>query len=244
MFRRCLECCNCPQGIKTWLAPYTFSQVREAVIRGDQEEIEEILKEGFEKDEDDSLLMTALEEGTEEMALRLVRRFSQYIDFSVRNERGDTLLLVAIFKRMTEVAKALLPMCDPSATDYNRSTAFMAAASNGNADLVLLLLKDRRSNPLARNYDRQTALHRACYYGEIDIVELLLERTKLKVRDRDIKGNNCLHLACMGANITLTRYLMAKVVRSKDLLIPNSEGKRPLELLQDTLKMVSPLIEP
>ena len=62
-------------------------------------------------------------------------------------------------------------------------------------------------------------------------IEWLLDHTSLKIGDIDKKGNNGLHLACLGAQIATTRYLMAKVKKSNQLLVPNHEGNKPNVLL-------------
>lgn len=62
-------------------------------------------------------------------------------------------------------------------------------------------------------------------------IEWLLDHTSLKIGDIDKKGNNGLHLACLGAQIATTRYLMAKVKKQSQLLVPNHEGNKPNVLL-------------
>lgn len=67
-------------------------------------------------------------------------------------------------------------------------------------------------------------------------IEWLLDHTSLKIGDIDKKGNNGLHLACLGAQIATTRYLMAKVNKPSQLLVPNNEGDTPNVLLEETLR--------
>lgn len=44
----------------------------------------------------------------------------------------------------------------------------------------------------------------------------------------------------MGVSLVVSRYLMRKVKDSHRLLVENKEGKRPLEVLKESLKLVSP----
>jgi hypothetical protein len=52
----------------------------------------------------------------------------------------------------------------------------------------------------------------------------------------DKKGNNAIHIACSGAQIATTRYLVAKVKNPTQLLVPNHEGKTPMDVLLETLR--------
>ena len=93
---------------------------------------------------------------------------------------------------------------------------------------------------MVKNTEGQSALHRACYFGEMAAVEWLLTNTELKVKEKDKKGNNSLHLACEGLNVALSRYLMQKVKNSRDLLVENSEDRKPLDVLMATIESVAP----
>jgi ankyrin repeat protein len=139
--------------------------------------------------------------------------------------------MVAIFRKKKEAFRALFPHSSIRACDFFRNTAFIAAAANGDIEALEALIAHPDNNPHAKNGDGHTALHRACYFGEMASIEWLLENTGLKIGDIDKKGNNGLHLACLGAQIATTRYLMAKVKKSSQLLVPNHEGNKPNALL-------------
>jgi uncharacterized protein len=218
------------------LAPYTYEDAQQAVLKGNLTSIDTILSE-LQLSNDQSLLLYALIENREEVALHLIQNYSAVMDFQRPNEKGDSPLMVAIFRKMSRLIAPLMPLSDPNARDRHNNTAFIAAAANGDMSALMMLCNDPRTDVLARNCEGQSALHRACYFGELKAVELLFGRG-LKAGEKDRKGNNAVHLACMGVSLVVSRYLMRKVKNSSVLLVENKEGKRPLDLLMESVKLV------
>jgi ankyrin repeat protein len=137
--RAVLELCRLPQWIVNKIAPFTFDDVKEAIIKSDEEKIGKIMETSPSFNEDENVLMLAMNEGKEEIILFLIQRFSHLLDFRRRNDKGDSPLMVAIFLQKKEAFKALLPYSELKACDFFRNTPFIAAAANGDVETLQLL---------------------------------------------------------------------------------------------------------
>ncbi len=120
--------------------------------------------------DEDSLLMLALSEGKEEAALFLMRDYQHLFQFNRRNDKGDSLIMVAIYRGLHRIIKMLVDKCDLNGCDFRRNTPFIAAAANGDIETLKLLSDREGCKMLVRNDEGQSALHRACYFGEIEAV--------------------------------------------------------------------------
>ncbi len=87
------------------------------------------------------------------------------LDFKKRSDKGDSPLMLAIFKKMHKAIDLLIPKCKVNVCDFRRNTPFIVAAANGDTETLKLLKKHGECNASIKNIDGQTALHRACYFG-------------------------------------------------------------------------------
>lgn len=85
------------------------------------------------------------------MALHLIDTHPALLDFHRPNDKGDSPLMLAIFRKMARLIPALLPLSNPNARDRNNNTPFIAAAANGDISALQLLERDPRTDTLARN---------------------------------------------------------------------------------------------
>jgi len=52
-------------------------------------------------------------------------------DYQRRNDKGDSALMIAIFRKMHRAVKLLVERCNPNGCDFRKNTPFIAAAANG-----------------------------------------------------------------------------------------------------------------
>ena len=61
----------------------------------------------------------------------MIEHFKHLLDFHRRNDYGDSPLMVSIFLKKRDAARALIPYSNVKECDFFRNTAFIAAAANG-----------------------------------------------------------------------------------------------------------------
>lgn len=86
--------------------------------------------------EEENTLIFAINEAREETTLLLIEKYSNQLDFRKRNEKGDSPLMIAIFRKKRDVVKALIPYSQIKACDFFRNTPFIAAAANGDIETL------------------------------------------------------------------------------------------------------------
>jgi ankyrin repeat protein len=72
-----------------------------------------------------------LGEGKEDVVLFLIKDYGWKFEFNRRNDKGDTPLMIAIFRKMHKAVRLLVEKCDINGCDFKRNTPFIAAAANG-----------------------------------------------------------------------------------------------------------------
>ena len=138
---------------------------------------------------------------------------------------------------------------------YPDSTALMIACSNGNPQLVKLLL-DNKADPnianewqftalmfaimnskvvsllLAKNADvnaltihGESALFWACRFGNIKVIKMLLKVGMNLINKKDEEGRTPLYVACQMGHVQVVEQL---IQAKADLSIPNNRGDTPL----------------
>ncbi len=147
----------------------------EAIQRGDDEQIKDLLKRGADINARDAWgmtpLLTAVEEEHERTAKLLLKRGA---DPNIREPAsGKTALLKVVEEGQQKLAQTLLEHgADVNARDNSGWTALMRAADHGETDLVKLLL-EKGADPNAVSSSSFSALMRAFVNGHSDIVDLL-----------------------------------------------------------------------
>lgn len=122
----------------------------------------------------------------------------------LRNEKGDSLVMLASYHGFLEVTKLLLERgADPEVFNDMGQTPLQGAAFKGNMDMVKLLLEHGASVE-GRGPNGRTALMMAAMFDRPDILKLLLERGA-DPHASDAAGMNALAAARqMGASSTVT----------------------------------------
>ena len=96
---------------------------------------------------------------------------------NLRNEKGDSLLMLASYHGHAETVRVLLDHGgDPELANDRGQTPLAAAAFKGDADVVRLLL-ERGAEIDARDQDSgATPLYNAASWGKLDVARLLVEK--------------------------------------------------------------------
>lgn len=116
-----------------------------------------------------------------------------------RNQRGDSLIMLASYHGHLETANLLLEYgADPSVPNDMGQTPMAGAAFKGNVPMVLALL-DHGASVESPGPDGKTALMFAAMFNRVAIVELLVQRGA-RIDSVDAKGMTALDYArTMGA---------------------------------------------
>lgn len=121
--------------------------------------------------------------------------------------------------------------------DTKNWTPLITASERGNADIVLLLLKQKNCNHLQKLKDGRIALHCASENGHLKCVKRLFEHDN-NLDYQTHNENTALHLACANKHINVIDYLVEKGAQT---LIKNKDDSVPfllvyLKNLQDKIK--------
>jgi len=147
-------------------------------------------------------------------------------NINVRNEKGTTLLILAIESQKYEIANMLIEHDTKIDTpDVLGTTALMYALSaKGNTIYLIKHLLDKGANPNARTKKGFTPLFYALHNDSLLALNLLLE----KGADPTIKADDdltVLHESAANGNAKAVRMLLPYF---KDLSIKDSKGYTPL----------------
>lgn len=135
----------------------------------------------------------------------LAELFAQGLPANIRNDKGDSLLMLAAYNGQAEATRVILDAGgDTELANDRGQTPLAAAAFKGDAAIVAMLLSFGAAIDGAGEGGR-TALMTAAMFDRIEIVELLLEHGADPER-RDATGMNAAELArTMGAQATPER---------------------------------------
>ena len=118
----------------------------------------------------------------------------------LRDERGVSAFLTALYHRQNEVAARIL--------DRNPEMDIFDAAAAGETELVRRLLDDDPSLVTAYSSDGWTALHLAAFFGRTEVVELLIDRGAGIDMLSTNMGNTALQAATANGQIDVVRTLL------------------------------------
>jgi ankyrin repeat protein len=95
---------------------------------------------------------------------------------NLRNENGDSLLMLAAYHGWVDLTRALLVAgADPELANDRGQTPLVGAAFKGFTGIVRVLL-DHGANVDGHGPDGRTALMTAAMFNRLDVIEFLLER--------------------------------------------------------------------
>lgn len=174
-------------------------------------------------------------ETTQDLINHLVDNF---IDIEANNEKGETLLYIAVKYGNEKLVKHLL-----------RKKANIETVSESQDNLLHLAAKYRHINILklliekgvkieARNNIKNTPLHLAVYFNNIEAAEILLN-ANADTEAKDQLDHTPLHFAAINDNIPMVKLLLNKRARKE---ARRFDGKIPYDLARN--QNVKKLLEP
>lgn len=156
---------------------------------------------------------------------------SKKLSIEDQNVDGDTALMLACIMGSLEMVTLLARGADMNAKENTGHTALMAAASNGQKEVVEYLLSRSDVDYKAKNVLGQTVIHRCAYYGELAIIKLISRETRLPLSQKDYNMNRPIHLAAEKCQMCTMRYLIRKTGQNS-LHKQNSQSQTVLDILQ------------
>lgn len=197
----------------------------DAIIKGDNEKVNELIARGANLDEQDEQGWTALQlaaaYGRTEIVNALLAA-QPPADPNIRNSIGRTALMYAAALGYTAIVKALLDNdAKPNAASHDSEdasetgwmlegeTALMLAAWSGHSDIIRLLINadadvNAKGGPLGG-----TALHSALWEGFANSIQALLEAPKLDMSQTDSSGRTAKEAAREMGREKIARMLEA-----------------------------------
>ncbi len=117
--------------------------------------------------------------------------YLSYGDVNQVNDRGQTLLAVAIKMHQTEMVQLLLSSyCNVDAADSFGNTCFHYAVIHNRLGYLKMLFKTS-GDPLKLNHKKQSPLYLACLYGREQMIRLYLEKYELDLSMVDDQKESC-----------------------------------------------------
>ncbi|XP_067660154.1 putative ankyrin repeat protein RF_0381 [Haliotis asinina] len=152
-------------------------------------------------------------------------------DLSLINAYHETILHMACEGGNIEIIKYILnqDIVDIDSQDINGQTPAMIPASNGNMDVLEILVEAGADLSLERE-DGETILHVACEWEHIEIIEYLLTHSHVDINSRD--GDDCTP-AMMAAREGNEDIFFLLVAHGADLTVRNDAGDNILNLACD-----------
>jgi ankyrin repeat protein len=157
-------------------------------------------------------------------------------DLTVTDGNGDTPLHLACAEGYGYVVTVLIDRgADVNVTNDDVWTPLHRACDAGHGSVVTILI-DRGADVNVADGNGETPLHWACFRGYGSIVTILIDGgADVNVADGD--GQTPLHSACRLTHTNGIDDLSLEIIREVilaggDTQARNSEGRRPVELLQ------------
>ena len=145
-------------------------------------------------------------------------------DLEVRNEKGETALIVASGDANAELMELLLKRNSQTLVcDNYKITPLIMAAWGGNKDAVEMLLK-KDYDIEARDKEKKTALIRASWRGCIEVFEMLLEKGA-KIDAKDDLGQTALMWGALRGYKDAVEFLL---LRGAKMELKDNDGRTAL----------------
>lgn len=173
--------------------------------------------------------MTAVEQDDAKKVARLLTEEPALL--AAKDQKGETLLMVAAAKGRLSVVKTLLKKgASRRAVDARGYTALHHAASAAHGQVVTCLMTKKGAVATTKAKDGSTPLMLAASTDDFFIVATLLQHIKGQgVNDRDSRGRPALFRACQKANHWSMRHLL---LWGADHLITDHGGTLPRTVLR------------
>lgn len=144
--------------------------------------------------------------------LPIIKFFASLNNRSVEFTRNDNQMIqTSVFNNQLAIVEYLLSLpasfgIDPTT---NNQYCIARAASNGNVEMVKLLLRDPRVKPEA---DENYALVDAAFEGHTQVVEILLKDPRVLP---SVPNNNAIRMAAANEHLDIVKLLLTRIEPSK-----------------------------
>ena len=203
----------------------TYTPIQIATLEKDSEMLNFLMNNDgdtdYSLDQDNSILQTAVEEGSVEVLETLT---SRGLDIKQKNKFGETLLFFARYQNVIYflVEKGL----DINAQDNYGNTPLLQAGENKDKIAFNHLLIVEESNVNIKNQAGITALMYASLYFSDDYIFIKLIEKGAKINVQDNMGRTPLHFAVQRNNLFATEFL---IKNGADLNIKNNKNNTALD---------------
>ena len=154
----------------------------------------------------------------------IIDAINSRVDVNVKNEDGNTALILAAYKGNAEVINALIKAgADVNAKNKNNDTALTLAAWKSNAEAVNALVKAGEDINV-KNKDSNTALTLAAWEGNAEAINALV-KAGADINVKNKYGNTALTLAAYKGNV---EAINALVKAGADINVKNKDGDTAL----------------
>jgi len=121
-----------------------------------------------------------------------------------------TALAYAIYYDEFEIVKQFLERTElwVDRTFGRNQTAFHFACERASANIVELLLADKRSDPLRKDDRGYNGLHLACENGKIENVKLLIEDGRFDLNTENVHNETAFVLACRRGHSKVVKMML------------------------------------
>ena len=207
--------------------PDINQQLIEAVGRGDNGQVENLLARGAEVNTKDARgstsLMLACSNSQLQVAKLLVEKGA---DVNATDKEERTALIIAVSQGNPQIVKLLLEKgADPIAKNNKGEAAVILAADQGNSE-VLKLLIEKGADVNAKDGKGKTSLIVAADRGNLEVAKLLVEKGADVSGARDSLGRTPLIVAAGQGNIEIVKLLLAE---GADLYAKDNQAKTALD---------------
>lgn len=136
---------------------------------------------------------------------------------------GRTILMTAIWRNSISVVSTLLSKVNVNAIDSRgrnalhhlcedreRAERMLRGLTNGDKEMIRLLIGSKIEVNRRDAFEEKTALHRAIANSNIYLARALLQHSEIKVHLRDYKGRTPLHVAAANGDDEILQLLLQK----------------------------------
>ncbi len=148
-------------------------------------------------------------------------------DVNIKNNSGDTALIIAIYYKNVRIVKLLLQVPDIDVNIKNKdgdTALFKCLELNPDIEIVKLLLQVPSIDVNIKNKDGNTALLKCLEWArDIEIVKLLLQVPNININIKSSRGQTAIHFAVYREHFEICQLLL--VMPQIDLTIEDEDGK-------------------
>lgn len=152
------------------------------------------------------------------------------VNLETKNSKGETLLMVATYKKHNEIALYLIDQgANVNTQDHNLNSPFLYAGAEGNLELVQKSLAHGADFTVFNRYNG-TALIPAAEKGHLEVVKVLVYTPNFPIDHVNRLGWTALMEAIVLSNGGAVHVDIVKVLieGGVDVNIPDHDGKTPL----------------